>query len=298
MEKKMRYYLTCLAAFFIACQDSSKTIALILPVEAPAMIDIQDGFVSELKKSHPNYKILIKKGLGDPNIMQSILKSLDAQKVPYVATVGVSLTKAAQNLCKNAIIFGLAAYGNFANKSTYVVEDEIGPETLYKSLITIFPNMKKITLIHAQDDKIFGEVRALQTLMKQGGKELQCLPIINSNDLQTVCEHISGEAILILKDLTVVSGLDLLIKKARQLNIALIVCDEGSVKAGANYAFGVSECEIGKQGADMVAAVIDGQKIPHVHTLAPTYLVSERTPEHLKEQIYKGAGQYNVRVVN
>ena len=293
----MRRFLVGLCAALVACQNSEKTVSLILPVEAPAILSIQEGFEATLKQSHPDYKILIKKGLGDPNMMKSILKSLHAQQVPYVATIGVTLTKAAQNICTGQTVIGLAAYKEFANDKTYIIEDEIGPKTLYDSLITIFPDVKTVTLIHAQDDKIIKEVRALQALMKKGHRNLQCLPIISTNDLQMVCSHIKGEAVLILKDLTVVSGLDVILKTTKASGVPVIACDEGSVKMGAAYAFGVSEREIGTQGAKLLADAIDGKVKSHVTTLSPMYLVGKHTPADLLKTISEKANGYTVQTV-
>lgn len=293
----MHRFLVGFFVALVACQNSEKTVALVLPVDVPAILDIQDGFVTALKKSHPDYRVIIKKGLGDPNVMQSILKSLHTQKVPYVATIGVTLTKAAQNLCKGQTIIGLAAYKEFANDTTYIVEDEIGPETLYRSFVTIFSDVQTVTLIHAQDDKIMKEVRVLKALMKQGNKKLQLLPVISTNDLQMVCTHIKGQVVLVLKDLLVVSGMDVILKAAKQLDIPVVVSDEGSVKAGATYAFGVSELDIGAEGARLLAGEIDGKKGPHVTTLVPMYLVSKNTPVTFMKIIREKADGYIVKMV-
>lgn len=293
----MRRFLICFFSALVACQNSEKTVALVLPIEAHAILDIQKGFEDTLKKSHPEYKVLIKKGLGDPNVMQSILKSLHAQNAPYLATVGVNLTKAAQNLCKRQTVIGLAAYKEFANDNTYIVEDEIGPKTLYDSFSTIFPDVQTVTLIHAQDDKIIKEVNALKILMKHGGRRLQSLPIINTNDLQMVCAHIKGQVVLILKDLTVVSGLDVVLKATKELAIPVVVCDEGSVKNGADYAFGVSEHDIGAEGARLLADAIDGKKGPRVTTLSPMYLVGKHTSKALMQTIRDKVGGCVIKMV-
>jgi ABC-type uncharacterized transport system substrate-binding protein len=145
--------------------------------------------------------------------------------------------------------------------------------------------VQAVTLIHAQDDKILKEVKALQALMKQGNKNLHSLPIIGTNDLQMVCTHIKGQVALILKDLTVVSGLDVILKAAQALGTPLISSDKGSVKAGAAYAFGVSERDIGAEGARLLANAIDGKKEPHVTTLTPMYLVGKHTPTDLIKTI-------------
>jgi ABC-type uncharacterized transport system substrate-binding protein len=291
----MRRILISCFAFLVACQNPDQKVVLVLPVEAPAILDIQEGFEITLKKSHPQYKVLIKKGLGDPNVMQSILKSLHAQNIPYVATIGVSLTKAAKNICKGQTVIGLAAYQEFADDKTYIVEDEIGPKTLYDSFTTIFPDVTTVTLIHAQDDKILKEVRELQNLMKQGHKNLQCLPIINTNDLQMVCAHIAGQVVLILKDLTVVSGLDVILKSTTALGIPVVASDEGSVKAGAAYAFGVSERDIGAAGAGLLAAAIDGKAESHMVTLTPSYIVGKHTPADLMKVIANKANGHTVK---
>ena len=77
----MRRFLVGLCAALVACQNSEKTVSLILPVEAPAILSIQEGFEATLKQSHPDYKILIKKGLGDDKIKEEDENIIKMMKV-------------------------------------------------------------------------------------------------------------------------------------------------------------------------------------------------------------------------
>lgn len=281
-------YRMCLAvmcAILASCQKSEKNIVLVVPVEHASLVDIQDGFVSTLKASHPHYHVEVKNALGDPSLMQSILRTTASQNVDYVATIGVSTTTAAKKLCKDKVIIGLAAYKELSDVSTHIVEDEIGPDTLYASVKHMFPNVKKVTLVHAQDDKILKEATEVEKLMKAGGIDVQMLPILHTNDLQTVCPHIQGEMVLILKDHTVVSGLNVLLKYTEAHNIPLVASDEGSVKQGATYAFGVSERDTGVKGAEMIGQLIDQKKVAKVVKLDPMYIVSDKTPLPLMERM-------------
>lgn len=279
-----RICLLALCALLTSCKKE-KNIVLIIPVEHTAMADIQEGFVSTLKASHPEYHVEVKNAMGDPSMAQSILRTTASQNAEYVATIGVSLTTAAQKICQNKIIIGLAAYKELSNPSTFIVEDEIGPDTLYDSVKHMFPNVKKVTLVHAQDDKILKEAQAVEKLMKSGGIEVQMLPVLHTNDLQTVCPHIQGEVVLVLKDHTIVSGLNVLRKYTEEHNIPLIASDEGSVKQGATYAFGVSERDTGIKGSELIANLIDEKKVAKVVKLDPMYIVNSKTPAALQERM-------------
>lgn len=290
-----RIYLAAMCAMLVCCQKSEKTIVLVLPVEHTALMDIQSGFVSTLKASHPEYQVEVKNAMGDPSLMQSIMRTTASQNVDYVATVGVSTTTAAKKLCKDKVVIGLAAYKELSDVSTHIVEDEIGAETLCASVKHMFPGVKKVTLVHAQDDKILKEATQLEKLMKAGGVDVQMLPVLHTNDLQTVCPHIQGEVVLILKDHTVVSGLNVLRKYTEEHSIPLVASDEGSVKQGATYAFGVSERDTGVKGAEIIGQLIDKKKVAKVVKLDPMYIVSTKTPVALLERM-KSSKVHNVEL--
>ena len=278
-----RYISIFLYAFLLSsCEQSDQPkVTLVIPLQHLAMNDIQEGFVSSLKSSHPDCHVDVCNAMGDPTLMQSILRTAASQNVDYVATIGVSLTTAAQKICPEQKIIGVAAYKELADDRTYVVEDEVGVESLHDSLRTILPEVKKVTLIHAQDDKILKEVKAFEVKALSSGLDVQILPVLNANDLQTVCLHIQGEAVLILKDHTVVSGLQVVLNHTKKLNIPLVCSDEGSVRYGAAYAFAVSERDVGSQSGEVVAKLISQQKVSNVTKIKPMFIVNDQTPQFL-----------------
>lgn len=281
-----RFYIALLCLFLSSCKKSDQsTIVLVIPVEHTAMHDIEEGFVETLKAAHPKCHVDVKNAMGDPNMMQSILRIVSAQNIDYVATVGVSLTTAAQRLCPHQTIIGLAAYNKLADDHTYVVEDEVGAEVFCRSFKTVFPDVQKITLIHAQDDKILKEVKELEVHLQLMGVDVQHLPILHANDLPTVCPHIQGEVVILLKDHTVLTGLKVIKKYAQEAKIPVVVSDEGSVKNGATYALGVSEREIGVTGAHIVNQLIDKQKIEHIIKVPFSYIINKQTPSHLVDKM-------------
>lgn len=297
-----RFFLAAFCAILVSCQKSENQVTLVIPVEHTAMNDIQNGFIIALKDAHPDCKVDIQNAMGDPSLMQSILRNALSGPSKVVATIGVSTTTAARNIARSGFnqggaihsIIGIAAnkdlltdtYQNDEiDEATYLIEDEIGPDTLFASVKAVFPEVKKVTLIHAQDDKIIKEARGLETLMKANGINIQMLPILHTNDLQTVCPHIQGEIVLILKDHSVVSGLNVILKHTGKSNIPLVASDEGSVKNGATYAFGVSEYNTGIQAGKAVSQIISGKTPEPITKLDPMYIINDKTPPALVERM-------------
>jgi putative ABC transport system substrate-binding protein len=67
------------------------------------------------------------------------------------------------------------------------------------------------------------------------------------------------QAIFILKDNMIVSGISTLAKIAMDKHLPLITSDQGSVQEGAAIALGVHEREIGVQGAILTAKILKGE---------------------------------------
>ena len=80
----------------------------------------------------------------------------------------------------------------------------------------------------------------------------------NVADLYTVSSRIESDAqaIFILKDNLVASGISTLVQQANERKIPLITSDEGSNKNGGAFAIGVIEADIGRQGAKMAAELL------------------------------------------
>ena len=94
------------------------------------------------------------------------------------------------------------------------------------------------------------------------GIEIDKIPVFNIGDISQKVSSLSSntDAILILTDNTIVSAIDLIIKKCNQNGITMIASDLDSGTKGAALAIGVNERSYGEM-AGMQAAKIFKEKI-------------------------------------
>ncbi len=260
---------------YAANQDSKplpeKTIGIVLPMDHAALRTIVDGFKAELSKNYPGkVNFLIQNAEHDINIQRSIIQKFINQKIDMIVPVGTTTTQMAVSMVTNQPIVALAAMipnsvrnkNNLANCFTGI-RDEIDSGKQIAFIHLILPNLKKLTLIYSADDKVVPEVKAAIAAAKELGITIQPLMIQNLSDLYSASQRISkdSQAIFILKDNLIVSGINTLVFQAKQRHIPLITSDEGSVSHGAGTALGVEEKQIGVEGGELAAKILNGQQI-------------------------------------
>jgi putative ABC transport system substrate-binding protein len=249
------------------------TVGIIIPLQLGAMTEIVEGFQGELNHLHPGKIVyLVKNANGDPMLAKSILQSFINQKVNLVVPVGTSLTQMALSTIKNQPIAALAAeiqesdrptirYKNFTN-----ILDEVDLGTQLTFVHQALPQLKNITIIYSPDDHVIKQLQNIQTIAKENNFTIKTLMISQLPDLYAVSKHLAPgtQAIFILKDAMIVSGINTLIKQTQQNNLLLIASDDGSVQDGAAFALGVSERQIGSEGAVLANTVLNGTSAANV----------------------------------
>ena len=243
------------------------TIGIVVPIDIPAMNEITNGFRRQLNKSYPG-KIyyLIKNAHGDINVMRSILQQLKIRGVNLVVPIGTTAAQMASSVITQPVV-ALAAEikekdrANFSNKNITNILDKVSIDKQLDFIHRAFPKLKSITLIYdGANDHLFAQVQQAVQLGIRYGIKVQKLMITKLQDIYAVSHHINSQsqAIFVLKDTRVVSGISTLVKLARQKHLLLISSDDGSVQKGADIAIGVSERAIGIGGAKLAVRVLKG----------------------------------------
>lgn len=278
---------------YAATENKSVTIGIVAPVAIPAMTQIIDGFKDELAKTYPGHiHFIVSNAQGDINIQRSILQQFKAKNVDMVVPVGTATAQMANAINTTQPIVSLAAQfttkqrNRFRNKNITNILDEVKVSTQLKFIHTAFPHLKKLSLVYSPNDHIFPQVKQAQNIAKQYGIAIQPLMIQGLPQLYTVSKQIASDsqAIFILKDELVVSGINTLVKQAAQRKLILIASDDGSVQSGADFAVGVSEKMIGIGGAKLAMRVLQGMspsKIP-VHIMTHYQVFVSPGYEHSK----------------
>lgn len=263
--------------------DPEKRIGIVLPQDHAALREIIDGFEAELKKQYPHpIKIKIVNAQGDINLQRALLMQMREENYHLIIPISTNTSQMAATLIKNKPLLALACEkcGNTPNLTA--VDDEPNINALFKLIHATYPLLKNITLVHSTSDKIFSEIAEVTAAANQYGIALHRLSIQNLPELYSLGQAIpkDTEAILLLKDNVIVSGIDTLVRVAQKRKLLLITSDDASVKAGASFGLGIPEEKIGAEGAKLAAKILSGvpvSQLPPVKINTPVVFISAKT---------------------
>lgn len=250
------------------------TVGIIVPLQHQAMDEIVAGFKDELAKQYDGpVNVLVKNAQGDPNLQRAIIQSYNSTGVDLVAPIGTSTSQMTMSMVKDKPVVTVAALMTEKERLQHDpqnvagVLDEISSKDQINFIHQAYPKIKKLTLVHSADDKVFAEVDAVKQAAKANGLTVQTLMVQQLPDMYTISQRIDSDsqAVFVLKDSLIVSGIRTLEKEAQKRHIPVISSDQGSVEQGAAFALGVPERQIGVVGADIAAKILKGEapaKIP------------------------------------
>lgn len=254
------------------------TVAILAPVEIPAMNEIIAGLKSELtKKYSAKVNFIIKNAQGDANLMRSELQQINANSdITVVAPIGTKPAQMAMTIINNKPIVAIAAdytaqeVAHAKNSDFTTLHDDPSPAKQFAFIHSAMPQLKKVTLVHSDAQRMLTESALAIKIAKKYGITVEPIMIHQLSDLYSVSQQLpaDSQAIYILQDEMVVSGIKALLKQAEARHIPVIASDDGSVKFGAAFALGVKQREIGIEGADLILQVLRGtpaKSIPMRH---------------------------------
>lgn len=275
----------------MACQKSesqTEKIGVILPLEHRAMDEITEGFVTTLKKLYPKaVNIKIENAQNDPNLQRSIIQQMRDTGYNIIIPVGTNASQMTIAMVHNQPVVSLAAdlsdqdRKKLQNGDVAIVHDEISVTSILQFFHQMYPAIHQVVLVHSPSDKVFPELKEAIAAGKQNGILIKTIMASSLPELTSVAQSLPAntQAIFVLKDSLIVSGIGTLANIANERHIPLMTSDQGSVQDGAGFSLGVHEREIGVEGAKLVAAILNGKKasslpITDMHKL--TVFVNQR----------------------
>jgi putative ABC transport system substrate-binding protein len=253
------------------------TVGILVPVALPAMTQIVNGFETTLnKESKVPVKYLVKNAQGNVSIQRSILQEFNSANVSLVAPIGTDAAQMTIAMIRNTPIVGIAAdhlkeqAAKANNLNVTGVISKVPAEKRMQLIHKALPHLKTLTIVYSADDRIFSQVKQFEMAAKKNHITVQKLMVSQLSDLYTLSKNIAptSQAIFILKDELIVSGLNTLVQQAQLKHIPVIASDDGSVSKGAAFALGVSEYQTGADAAKVAAQILNGKKasdIPVYH---------------------------------
>lgn len=256
------------AAYLLTQHKKHQTlhVAIITPIEHPALKQIVSGFTKTLQeKFGKRIFIEVQNAQGDLSIQSTIIQNFSEQHPDLLVTVATQPTQMAlQQTSKEQAILFLAASQTVLpstqnSRKLAGIIDEVEMSTRAKLLQEVLPKLHKISVVYSLTDKILPEVQRLTELLGKKQITVQKLGIQKIADLYQIVTTISEDtdAIFILEDLLVTSGIQVLVKQADHIHRPLIASDETSVSKGASFALSVRQEEIGIQGAELAATILN-----------------------------------------
>lgn len=257
-------------------------IAIFTPVTHAALQEIEQGFKETLLNDAALHTSFITYNAnGNKTLARAQADEIINSKYNLIFSIGSSCTQLIAEIAKkkgtsvpqvfcsidDPVGMGLVASLNSSkNHITGVIEGAANYKEQLAILATLIPNTKNVLLVYdpAVNFSMERERNAIESILKKNNITLHSVEISHSNEIQQkVTGLLAGnDVVLILKDNTVVSGIDSLITLCNRYGIPLFASDLNSGKKGAVLAYGIEEADSGIRAADIAIEILGLGKQP------------------------------------
>lgn len=251
------------ATYFISRerpQDVLK-IAIITPTTHPSLEEIERGFRETIHKLSPKAcQIKTYNGHANKTLLRAEVENAAHSSYDLVLAIGSGTAQMSQEvfLKRNSatpIVFtAVAKPHKLSLQSLSGVKEEVDFEKLLSLLPYLGRDIRTVLVVYDPNNHGLKEDRQdVEKILKQMNIALKSVEVFRSNEIQAKALAFidSVDAVLVLKDNTVVSGLDSLLNMCEKRKIPLIACDLDSVDRGACFAHGVNEYAFGSDAAKL-----------------------------------------------
>jgi len=278
--KKGLILLGLLCLLLASCttkEDSRKRVAIITIMSHPSLERQDLGFTETLDGKPVVFKRY--NAQGNKNLLRGQIEEIARQDYDLVFAICASPAKMLKETFNKKGIKTPIVYASVIDPvSMNLIESEQASENqltgtievsdyqkLLDATLPLIPSVHNILLVYNPTDWKLDEYRQeIEKITAQKGLKLTTVEIFKTQDIMTKVPSFmqDTDAVLILKDNTVVSGLDGLIKLCRRYKVPLIASDLDSFNRGATFAFGVDEYDYGKEAAYQAEEILFEGKSP------------------------------------
>ncbi len=262
-----------LLAAVIGCKNSKTKskyrIAILTPLSHPSLLQVESAFKEELKdlsSAFTTYNAQRSRAL-----MRAEAEEIVKKRYDLVLAIGVQATLMAKEACEKnkaavPIVFATITHPeNLSLESpaiTGTVEVSDYPR-LFKEIADL--KISKAAIVYDPTQYMMAKnAREVEAILKKQGKQVKKVEVFQTNEIFAKTSSLLADcdAIVVLKDNTVVPALDVLVKSAKKHKCLLIASDLDSFERGADIAFGVREADYGKRAAELARAILVQGKSP------------------------------------
>lgn len=282
--------LACTGYLFLKLINSAQTdqsagnkkrIAIFEPATHSAINEIAQGFIDEMNSPEIQYVFTRYNANGNKMLLQAQAQEILQQSYDLVFTIGLGCSVAMKELTakqRQSLPIVFCAVDdpikfNIQGKNITGVIDTTNYAEQLALALQVQPSMKKIILVYdvSQGAGLEKDKESIVAILQE--KNIDCKPV-EINGLTEIQQKVSGfmadaDLVMILKDNTIVSGIDTIIKLCQQYKVPLLATDLNSGEKGAALAYGIHEADSGKQSAVLAKLIVEqGQQPFHIPVVA------------------------------
>ena len=280
------FSLCCLSACSNQA-DKKISLAILTPVTHPSLEQIEKGFKETIEAKCPGkYNFVTYNAQGNKILMRSEVEEIIRKNYPLILTIGTlpsqmmhevtthkNVTVPVVFTCVNDPIgFHIVPSERTPGGHFTGVKELLDFEQELSHLLRFKPGIKQILLVYNPMEPGLGkDQQSVATILKERDISLKTIEIFQNNELMAKVSPFMecADAVLTLKDNTVVSGLDALVKLCNLYHIPLIASDLDSPDRGAAFGYGVYEIEFGIEAAKKALKILEENILPGTIPVTP-----------------------------
>ncbi len=247
-------------------------VAILKPISHPAIDDIENSFITFLnEKISVSYNFSSYNANGNRVLMRSQSEEIVSSDYDLVFTIGANASQTINEVIKkkkkdiplvftavnNPESLGLINHNKEGSCSVTGVTESVN----YKKQIDLFlklkPNTKDVLLVYnpSEGSGLESDKDIVKQVFDANGVSLTVMEVYQSNEIFTKVSSVifNFDSLIVLKDNTVVSAIDGLVKLCNRYGVTLVASDLDSGQKGAVFSFGVQESDFGVKAAEMVS---------------------------------------------
>jgi len=249
-------------------------IAVFQPATHPALDEIAQGFMDVMNDSKQKYIFTRYNANGNKILMYAQAQEILQKSYDLVFTIGLGCSMAMKELTakqNNHIPIVFCAIDDpvtfkLQGKNITGVIDQADYTKQLDIVLQLRPSIKKIMLIYdvSQGSGLEKDKEIIRSILQDKNIALQAVEINNLTEIQQKATAFMNQVdlVMILKDNTIVSGIDAIIKLCQKYHVPLLASDLNSSEKGAALAYGIYEYDSGVHGALQAKLILEEGKIP------------------------------------
>lgn len=310
MKKIFFLVLALLNIFFlVACKNNSnaKKVGILQFVSHESIDKIVNGIQDGLKEINMDLDVDLKNANGDNLTALNIAQKFVSDEYDLIIAVTTGGAQAAFNATREKnipVVFvgvsdpiGAGIIKSKENPETNMtgISDFLDVEAELELVKNLLPDAKKIGVIYnASEINSCNELELLKLKEKDFGYKVETNTISSTMDINLAMDNIleKVDVMINILDNTVMSGLDIEIKKADEKNIPVIGAVREQVEKGALVSNSFEQYDLGYETKDMIKKILEGESANNIKVKnceTKKLLINKDKAEKFKIKIPEGA---------